>query len=133
MVVTLMEVAPVNCCISQQSPCTAEEYLSTCTHSVLSSNPPTSGLNSLHCLFHHSFCGFNFLDNQLLSSQGILGSSCFNAFIKTFSLFFCGFPSPTLYSFAWLQMILSSILRQLFMKLTSTLCFLRNSIPNIVS
>ena len=32
-----------------------EEYLSMYTHSVLSSNPLTSGLDSSHCLFHHSF------------------------------------------------------------------------------
>ena len=45
--------------------------------------------------------GCDFLDSQLLSFQGIFSSSCFNTFIETFFLFFCGFPSPTLYLFAW--------------------------------
>ena len=41
--------------------------------------------------------GHDFLDSHLLSLWGVFGSSCFNAFIETFFLVFCGFPSPTLY------------------------------------
>ena len=48
-------------------------------------------------------------------------------------MFFCGFPSPTLYSFAWLRMILSFNLRQLFTKSIITSCFLRNGVPKIAS
>ena len=77
--------------------------------------------------------GCDSLDSQLLSSQGLFGSSCFNAFIEMFFLFFCGFPSPTSDLFDWLQMILSLILRQLRTKLMITSCFFRNSIPNIAS
>ena len=44
--------------------------------------------------------GSDSLDSHSLSLWGIVGSSCFNAFIEMLFLFFCGFPTPTLYSFA---------------------------------
>ena len=83
--------------------------------------------------FSSLLLGCELFDSQLLSSWGTFSSSCFNAFIETLLLFFCGFPSPTLYLFAWLWMILSFILRQLFTKSITTLCFLRNGVPNIAS
>ena len=55
MVVTSMEVDLISHCISQWFPHIVEEYLSVCTHSVLSSNPLTPGLDSSHCPFYHSF------------------------------------------------------------------------------
>ena len=38
--------------------------------------------------------GCDFLDSQLQSSQGIFGSSCFNAFIETFFIIFLWVPLP---------------------------------------
>ena len=95
-------------------------------------NKPTdSCVRQFTLSFLSLLLGHDFSDSHLLSLWGISGSSSFNAFIETFFLLFCGFPSPTLYSFAWLQMILSFTLRQLFMKLIITSCFLRNGVPKI--
>ena len=87
--------------------------------------PTDSWVRQFALSFLSLLLGCDFLDSHSLSLWGIFGSSCFNAFIETFFLFFCGFPSPTLYLFAWLQMILSFNLRQLFMKSIITLCFVR--------
>ena len=94
---------------------------------------PTDFCRQFMLFFLSLLSGCDSLVSQLLSSGGTFGSSCFNAFIEMFFLFFCGFTYPTLYSFAWLQMILSLILRQLFMKSIITLCFFRNGVPNKAS
>ena len=105
---------------------------SQCTSSTgVSSNPPASNLPVHPKLSKpvpaHADFSINDLD-QLLCAVIVSMLS-----IETSFLFFCGFPSSTLYLFAWLQMILSFILRQLFMKSITTLCFLRNRVPNITS
>ena len=87
LVIVSMEVALTACCISQQFPHVVEECLSVYIHSVLSSNPLTSGSDSLHCLFFHSFWDMILkivncypLEEFLVPLVSMLSLQCFSCF-----------------------------------------------------
>ena len=133
LVVTWMKVVPADHCVSQKFPHAVEEYLSMYTCLVLSLNPLNSGLGSLHCLFHHSSWDMiSYIVNCYLCEEFLVPLVSIPSLKHNFKIF-CGFPLPSLYLFAWLWMMSSFILRQLFTKLITTSCFLRTGVPNIMS